>query len=220
MRRQLGGERVAHQQVTQALEAADAYVAAASKSLQAANTAKVSAEKDRDFFREQYAQASAYVSTVRDENRDLEKRIEISERQTRDGVEMVRKTFETRVKDLEKDAKMWRNMANFLMEKDKRTDDEVRKRAALEPELQIRCRKLEGAIEVRDVSIEQLENDLEKTRREKETLEEEVEKWKSEVARLNEGNELVYRCEWRVDSSVCPNAFDTIQVCGISPAIC
>lgn len=61
-------------------------------SVESLTFAKVSAEKDRDFFREQYTQASAFVSSVRDENTELEKRVKIAEGQAQEGVAAI-KTF-------------------------------------------------------------------------------------------------------------------------------
>lgn len=56
--------------------------------------AKLSAEKDRDFFREQYAQASSYVGSVREENVELEGRVKVAEGQAKEGVAAIKALFE------------------------------------------------------------------------------------------------------------------------------
>ncbi|KAF9024257.1 hypothetical protein BDZ89DRAFT_1069224 [Hymenopellis radicata] len=57
------------------------------------------------------------------------------------GLALIRNTFEKRVAWLEDDAKAWRQTAEFLREKDKLTNDDVRKRASLlgvrEAEMQV-----------------------------------------------------------------------------------
>jgi hypothetical protein len=52
-----------------------------------------SAQNDRDFFREQYEQASTFVSSVRKENVELEERTRTAEEQAKTGVEMIKATF-------------------------------------------------------------------------------------------------------------------------------
>ena len=56
--------------------------------------AKGSAEKDRDFFREQYTQASGFVGSVREENMELENRVKIAEGQAQEGVAAIKAFFE------------------------------------------------------------------------------------------------------------------------------
>ncbi|KAK0433813.1 hypothetical protein EV421DRAFT_1741357, partial [Armillaria borealis] len=65
-------------------------------SLEDANKAKLAAEKDRDFVREQYMNASGYVTTVRNENTELEKRAQIAEN-SNGGCRPVRATFTERI---------------------------------------------------------------------------------------------------------------------------
>lgn len=202
---------------------------------------KASADKDREFFREQYAKASGFVSSVRDENKDLEKRLKIAEDQAKAGVGLVRATFELRVKTLEDDVKSWRRMAEFLIEKDKRTDnDEIRRRAAEEPELRSRCRRQEESLELMQERMEELEAELEQKERQNSAANAELGQWRRETTRLtadlNEafikldrigragdeasqgnGHEYVYRCMWRMDdggseSMPCPETFLTMTV--------
>jgi len=84
-------ERAALQEKQQALlRSVDELTA----SVELMSAAKVSAEKDRDFFREQYVQASGFVGSVREENVELEKRVEIAEGQAREGVAAIKALFE------------------------------------------------------------------------------------------------------------------------------
>ena len=197
--------------------------------VESATSKKADAERDREFFREQYARASGFVASVRDENQDLEKRIKIAEEQTQNGVGLIKATFELRVKTLEEDAKSWRKMAEFLIEKDQRTEnDELRRRAAEEPELRARCERQEGALEADEDRIEQLELQLEEKecelavariemeRRQKETtqLHVELSEALTKLDRIGragagddsmdgsaDGHEFVYLCKWRPDGA-------------------
>ncbi|KIM59896.1 hypothetical protein SCLCIDRAFT_74932, partial [Scleroderma citrinum Foug A] len=111
-------------------------------SVDAVAAAKLSAEKDRDFFREQYAQASSYVSSVRGENVELEGRVAIAESQAKEGVAAIKALFEAKVKALQDDVHRWKMLAEILQMKDSRTNDDVRKRAAQAAELEAFCKKL------------------------------------------------------------------------------
>lgn len=208
---------------------------------------KVSAEQDRDFFREQYAIASGFVSSVRDENAELEKQIKIATDQAHSGVSLIKTTFELRTKSLEEDVRAWRRIAEFLMEKDHRTNDDIRRRAAEEPELRARSDRQEGALEDFGESLLQLEKDLDE--KEKQLVEaEKARKGLQEMTvRLNldlneaktklekvgigggtpilknppsNSHELAYRCHWRSDDSsvACEAVFLNILVCFQIPA--
>ncbi|EGN94479.1 hypothetical protein SERLA73DRAFT_188403 [Serpula lacrymans var. lacrymans S7.3] len=122
-------------------------VATLTSSADSLNDARASAEKDRDFFREQYSQASGYVSSVRAENAELERRATIAEGQARDGIAMYKGLFETQIKTLKGDVSRWKGIAELLQEKDQRTNDEIRRRAGEEPELREQCERLQGHLE-------------------------------------------------------------------------
>ena len=191
---------------------------------------KVSAEQDRDFFREQYAKASGFVSSVRDENVELEKQIKIATDQAQSGISLIRTTFELRTKSLQEDVRAWRRTAEFLMEKDHRTNDDIRRRAAEEPELRARCDRQESALEDISERLLQLEMDLDEKQRQLVEAEEAKKTWQEMTKKLildldeaktklertgkvgmgdesdesppsPNGHELVYRCEWRLDGS-------------------
>lgn len=153
--------------------------------LEAETRQKADAEKDRDFFREQYAQASGFVGQVRDENKDLEKKAAIAEEQAKTGVAGIKMMFEARVKMLEDDLKAWRQTAQFMIEKDKRTNDDIRRRAAEEPELRARCVRQEVALEEMGERMEELEEEIRGKKEALETAEREVEESKKEAARLD-----------------------------------
>ncbi|KAF9233776.1 hypothetical protein BU15DRAFT_53435 [Melanogaster broomeanus] len=132
-------ERTALREEGQALSQS---VAELTTSVQLLTAVKVSAEKDREFFCEQYAQASGFVSSVRAENIELEKKAKIAEGQAQEGVAMIKALFENRVKALQDEIYRWKTLAELLQEKDKRTNDDIRLRAAQAPELEERCRHL------------------------------------------------------------------------------
>ena len=210
--------------------------------IETATRSKVSAEQDRDFFREQYTKASGFVSSVRDENAELEEQIKIATDQARSGVNLIKTTFELRMKSLEEDARAWRRIAEFLMEKDHRTNDDIRRRAAEQPELRARCDRQESALEDFSGRLLQLEKDLDEKERLFVEAEEARKGWQETTVKLNldlneaktklerigkvgiqvgdESSppnilEFVYRCHWRSDDSnvACEAVFLNISVC-------
>ncbi|KAK0186328.1 hypothetical protein F5146DRAFT_1065493 [Armillaria mellea] len=171
------------------LERDQATIRLLTVSLEDANKAKLAAEKDRDFVREQYMNASGYVTTVRSENAELEKRAQIAEKQATEGVALVRATFTERIRFLEEDVKSWRQMADFAIAKDSRMNDDIRRRAAEAPELQYRNEKLKEEIEELNTNIGELNSELAKK--------------DEEIAALHirlemDIPELVYPCHWRL----------------------
>ncbi|KAF5370906.1 hypothetical protein D9615_009801 [Tricholomella constricta] len=203
-------------------DAAEASLAESEKRVADLVRGKDSAEKDREFFREQYAKASGFVSSVRDENNELEKQVEIAKGQAATGVEMVKATFAARAKTLEDDARSWRRLAMFMMEKDVRTNDDIRRRAAEEPELRLHCEVLEEDNLVMKGLIESLQEDMQDRDVQVKDLDAQVTQLKAHVASLNlelshskarletldrdaedvaAKNEMVYRCQWRLEGS-------------------
>ncbi|KAG1855171.1 hypothetical protein DFJ58DRAFT_660020, partial [Suillus subalutaceus] len=134
---------------TSMIEAHEALVADVTRSkssLDALTRSKSLAEKDRDFFRDQYTQASGFVSATRAENVELEQKAKTAEGQARDGVALIKHMFESQIKALKEDVDRWRGVSTLLQEKDRRTDDLIRRRAAEHPELAERCRQLERQV--------------------------------------------------------------------------
>jgi hypothetical protein len=137
-----------------------AEVTRANSSLDVLTRSKALAEKDRDFFRDQYTQASGFVNDTRVENVELEQKAKIAEGQARDGVALIKHMFEviylivfgrsldkvviqSQIKALKEDVDRWKGVSALLQEKDRRTNDLIRRRAAEHPELAERCRQLE-----------------------------------------------------------------------------
>ncbi|KAG0697564.1 hypothetical protein DFH29DRAFT_945616 [Suillus ampliporus] len=142
-------ERCSAERVTmiEAREALLVDVTRLNSSLEAITRSKNLAEKDRDFFRDQYAQASGFVSATRAENVELEQKAKIAEGQARDGVALIKNMYESQIKALKEDVDRWRSVSILLQEKDRRTDDLIRQRAAEQPELAERCRQLEYQVD-------------------------------------------------------------------------
>jgi len=228
--RQMEELRTANETLTAAL-------AAATLAKETAEKDKLSAEKDKEIFREEYARASAFVSSVRDENKELEKRAQIAEGQAKDGVALIKATFERRQKDLEVDLEQWRRLAAFAIEKDMRTNDEIRRRAAEEPELRRKNEELKAELENANLQLDEQDAQIA-------TLERELEELRAAEAQRSQnhtgieingedtqmsiqadvlrherpGREygddaLIYRCEWVSAGNVpCSNAFPTPAV--------
>jgi hypothetical protein len=190
--------------------------------------AKASTETDRDFFRDQYAQASGYVSSVRGENVELEQRALVAEGKAKDGVGMIKAMFEGQIKTLQGDLAKWKGIAELLQEKDRKTGDEIRRKAAEEPEL--RAKYVESLRE-----IKQLEGVVFELSTERNTLKLQLDNFGEQAeGTINgkrtspflqpngfdaaQGDELVYRCLWRPgrDSDPCLTIFSSpeVRLCG------
>ncbi|KAK7442792.1 hypothetical protein VKT23_016036 [Stygiomarasmius scandens] len=225
--RQMEELRAANETLTAAL-------AAATLAKETAEKDKLSAEKDKEIFREEYARASAFVSSVRDENKELEKRAQIAEGQAKEGVALIKATFERRQKDLEVDLEQWRRLAAFAIEKDMRTNDEIRRRAAEEPELRRKNEELKAELEnanlqldEQDAQIATLERQLEEVRAaealksqthtgieingEDTQMSIQADVQRHERPGREYGDDaLIYRCEWVSAGNVpCSSAFPT-----------
>ncbi|KAF4584924.1 hypothetical protein EYR40_001750 [Pleurotus pulmonarius] len=149
----------------------DAEIARLKVAVEAANESKRSTEKDCEFFRGQYAQASGFVTTVREENAELEKRVKIAESQTSTGVDAVRMLYERQVEAAQQDAARWKHLTDILTERDMRTGGEdIRRRANLEPELRKRVDELEA-------TISQLQDIVTTSEAEAAVLKHEKERW-------------------------------------------
>ncbi|KAI0633003.1 hypothetical protein C8Q77DRAFT_1031988, partial [Trametes polyzona] len=122
---------------------------------------KADAEKDRELFRDLYGRASAHASAVSAENNALLARAERAEGQARDGLALVRATYDARVREAEAAAARWRAQYEVLVRRDARTDDEVRRRAALEPELRAEVEVLRERLEAMEEDYARMESLLE-----------------------------------------------------------
>ena len=118
---------------------------------------RTDAEKDRDLFRDLYGKASAHATAVTTENNELAERGALAEGQARDGVALVRATYDARVRALEQDVARWRGQAQVLAARDARSDDDVRRRAALEPELRAENERLNEQLRMLEEDYRNLE---------------------------------------------------------------
>ncbi|EED84085.1 predicted protein [Postia placenta Mad-698-R] len=112
---------------------------------------KVDAERDRDLFRDLYGKASAHAGEVSKENNELQERLVIAEGQG---------TYEERVRLLEAEVAKWKAQCELLVSRDQRTDDEVRRRAALEPELREENERLSHLLEALQKDYSRMEGEL------------------------------------------------------------
>lgn len=77
-----------------------------------------------------------------------------------DGVAMVKATFMGRVKQLESEAHQWKSLYRLREMKDAKTDDEMRKRAAMEPELRADNARLERDLENTEGELKQAQEEI------------------------------------------------------------
>lgn len=165
------------------------------------------------------------MTSTREENQELEKRAKIAEDQAKSGVAMIRATYETKVKELERHMEKWETMATFLVQKDYRTDnDELRRKAAEHPELKAKCESLEEGVTFLSAEILQLEQDRDRMAGELEHWKQEAERFSAElndsrieleqfVQASSASGEMVYRCLWRTEENKpCDQVVQTIEV--------
>jgi len=122
---------------------------------------KADAEKDRDLFRDLYGKASAHASEVTKENNELQERLTLAEGQVREGLGMMKGMYEERIRRLEAESQKWKGLCEVLTKRDERTDDEVRRRAALEPELRAENARLKEELEKLGKDYHKMEDVLE-----------------------------------------------------------
>lgn len=121
---------------------------------------KARALADVDFFRDQYQRASAFASSTRSENEELLARAELAESQAVNGVALVRATFEARVTKLEAEVQKYKALSDMLTSRARRTDDEVRYRAALMPELEREFKQLHQQFRETEAELEDANDEL------------------------------------------------------------
>jgi hypothetical protein len=121
---------------------------------------KTRALGDVNFFREQYQRASDFASSTRSENEELSARAALAESQAVNGVALVRATLEVRVTKLEAEARKYKALSEMLTERSRRTDDDVRFRAALMPELERELRQLSRQYREAEAELEETQDEL------------------------------------------------------------
>ncbi|KIY48474.1 hypothetical protein FISHEDRAFT_73670 [Fistulina hepatica ATCC 64428] len=118
-----------------------------SDSRSAALKSKADLQDQLDFVEQQRKIASDSAFESVKENNLLKERITIAETQAREGVSMIRATFEGRVAELQADKEHLTKVIDFLIAKDQAEDRvEFRKRAAEQPEYKARCEELEARV--------------------------------------------------------------------------
>ncbi|TCD68572.1 hypothetical protein EIP91_010497 [Steccherinum ochraceum] len=123
---------------------------------------KADAEKDRELFRDMYSKASTHAGEVIKENNALEERATVLETQVRDGITMIRSTYEVRVAKLEEEVKRWRGMYEMLQTRDERANgEELRQKAAMEGQLRLENAALREDMELLRDDYEKMEKVLE-----------------------------------------------------------
>ena len=107
--------------------------------------AKDDSEKEALIFREQYGHASARNDELRSDCKNLSNRVLIAEKQVTDGLVLIRSTYEGHVKRLKDELEKAQTTLKILQERDRRTDDEVRRKAASVPELEAKIVQLQNS---------------------------------------------------------------------------
>ncbi|THG95153.1 hypothetical protein EW026_g6447 [Hermanssonia centrifuga] len=108
---------------------------------------KADAEKDRELFRDLYNKASSYATQVTKENDELHSRVSLAETQVRDGLAMIRATYDARMRKLEGEVARLEGLNALLTAKDLKTQgDAVRRRAAEGTELRGDNQKLRAEL--------------------------------------------------------------------------
>lgn len=167
-------------------------------------------KKDADLFREEYLRASAFATDLQKELQPLrlellntrselinaqselkstQTDLERARRQVAENVASVRQFYAVKFGDMEKEIEELKRHKAFFQEKDRRTDDEIRKKAARETEVQAKCVELEAKRKalVKDIADAGMERRLaeRKLEEENERLKIVVKESKREVVRLN-----------------------------------
>ncbi|PCH33937.1 hypothetical protein WOLCODRAFT_160469 [Wolfiporia cocos MD-104 SS10] len=100
------------------------------------------AEDDRDFVRDLYDKASSYASEMKAQKLETEEQLRVAKGQVSDGLPMLKSMYEERIKRLQGELEKSKRLYKILTDKDERTNDEIRRRAALEPQLREENKRL------------------------------------------------------------------------------
>jgi chromosome segregation ATPase len=202
---------------------------------EAAVQTQVALEKDKEIILEQYRKASEFAMSIQKEKVEAEQRAEIAETQVKEAVPLIKRTYETRVQVLEAEARKWQQVSRFTVEREMRTNDEIRRRAAEEPELRRKIEELKAELENADLQWEESQKENRQLKIDNCQLEVEVAMWKQEVEKVklerdaNKGRvgfgsgesdqgfsekDLVYYCRWKTEEGLqsCAEPFKTRTV--------
>lgn len=96
--------------------------------------ARDDAEKNADIFRDLYNAASSFASELKSENVDLKSHLSLSEGQLKSGLPLIKSQYGVQLAKLKEELEQSQALVKLFSEKDRRTDDEVRQRAAKVPD--------------------------------------------------------------------------------------
>lgn len=109
------------------------------------------AAKDREHFREAYVKASEYVDGLGKELAESKERLQIAESQVEHSIKLIQRTSRAKEAKLQSELDRAKDLLHILTTRDERTDEEVRRKAAIEPELRVEIRDLKDEVaELRD----------------------------------------------------------------------
>ncbi|KZT75049.1 hypothetical protein DAEQUDRAFT_720259 [Daedalea quercina L-15889] len=104
---------------------------------------KEESDLDRDLFREYYGKASSHAMEMKAKKEELEVELSVAQSQLSEGLSLIKGMYEERIKRIQEEADKWKSLCEVLAEKDERTNDDIRRRAAEEPELREEVRRLQ-----------------------------------------------------------------------------
>lgn len=100
------------------------------------------AERNASIFKDLYSKASSFTDELREENANLRSRLTLAETQVSKGVQQIRALYSAQAKKMSSELERSQLLLSVLQEKDRRTDDDVRRKAAREPELLAKIEEL------------------------------------------------------------------------------
>lgn len=100
------------------------------------------AEKNASIFKDLYSKASSFTDELREENANLRSRLTLAETQVSKGIQQIRALYSAQAKKMSTELERSQLLLHVLQEKDRRTDDDVRRKAAREPELLAKIEEL------------------------------------------------------------------------------
>lgn len=100
------------------------------------------AEKNASIFKDLYSKASSFTDEFREENANLRSRLTLAETQVSKGIQQIRALYSAQAKKMSTELERSQLLLRVLQEKDRRTDDDVRRKAAREPELLAKIEEL------------------------------------------------------------------------------
>ncbi|KAH9944209.1 uncharacterized protein BXZ73DRAFT_73783 [Epithele typhae] len=117
-------------------------------------------QSDRDFFRGLYEQASVHAQRLAGENTELELRVAALETQRTDGLAMVQATYQNEAEALRAEVERLQDICKVMRDQDERTGLEVRRRAAMEPELREEVERLTEQLQLAHEKMNTMEADI------------------------------------------------------------